>query len=147
MTTDPDAGATKHWARPILGVRDLAASIAYFRDHLAFEVDWLDQSGPQPSCGQVSRDGVSLILDQDAAFPKAAAPSVVSVTLDDSPESPGLADLHRELAGSGGRIARPPFKVQWDERIHQMDVEDLDGNVLMYWGHVPKSENDAGVER
>jgi catechol 2,3-dioxygenase-like lactoylglutathione lyase family enzyme len=137
MTTEGEMPPESHWARPILRVRDLDASIAYYRDHLGFEVDWMDGSGPEPTCGQVSREGVTLILDESAAFPKAAIPSVVSVALDDSPESPRLDALHQELVRSGGRVSRSPFSVPWDEHVWQMDIEDPDGNVLMFWGHVP----------
>lgn len=131
-----------HWPRPVIQVASLEDSVAYYRDALAFAVDWLDQSGDVPACAQVSRNGVTLILNQNAAFPRASAPSVVSVTLDDSPTAPGLERLHQELVRSGARVTRAPFKVVWDAHVHQMDVGDLDGNVLMFWGHVGAGAGD-----
>ena len=128
-----------HWPRPVFQVDSLDESVAYYRDKLGFVVDWLDQSGDVPACGQVSRNGVTLILNQNASFPTASTPSVVSVTLDDSPTAPGLERLHQELTRSGARMTREPFKVGWDAHVHQMDVADLDGNVLMFWGHVAQT--------
>lgn len=136
MTTGPETRPHGNWPRPVFRVASLTSSIAYYRDQLGFEVDWLDQSGSVPTCAQVSRDGLDLILDENAAFPKASPPSVLSVTLDDSPTSPALEELHRELVRSGGRVVRSPFKVVWDAQVHEMDIADLDGNVLMFWGHV-----------
>lgn len=136
MTAEPEHGSSEGWARPIFRVESLAESIEYYRDRLGFEVDWLDQTTSPPTCGQVSRDGVTIILDQRAAFPKASVPSVLSVTLDDSPASPQLEDLHSGLVRSGGRVVRPPFRVPWHAELCQMDVADLDGNLLMFWGHV-----------
>lgn len=135
MTAGSAHSSGHPWPRPVFRVARLEASVAYYRDRLGFEVDWLDNSTRPPTCAQVSRDGITVILDERASFPKAAVPSVLSVTLDDSPAAPRLEELHQDLVRSGGRIVRGPFAVPWDEELRQMDVEDLDGNVLMVWGH------------
>src|SRR5262245_52724902 len=50
--------------RPILGVRNLAASQRYYRDALGFKVDW--EYGEPPDFGSVSRgDGVLFLAQTD----------------------------------------------------------------------------------
>ena len=53
--------ATLHHATPILKVESLAASMAYYRDSLGFEVDW--EFG---NLGSVSRDTCTLFLTEGA---------------------------------------------------------------------------------
>ena len=132
-----NAATPEFWTRPVLQVRNLRKRITYYCDHLGFETDWLDTSSSEPACAQLSRGGLSIVLNEGAAFPKASVPAVLSLTLKDSPESPGLDALHRELVAAGGRVIRAPLKVHWDERVYEMYVEDLDGNVLMFWGNMP----------
>lgn len=131
------AATPEFWTRPVLHVRNLRKSITYYCHHLGFVTDWLDTSSSEPACGQVSRGGLSIVLNEGAAFPKASVPAVLSLTLKDSPEAPGLEALHRELVAAGGRVSRAPVKVHWDEQVYEMYVEDLDGNVLMFWGNMP----------
>jgi uncharacterized glyoxalase superfamily protein PhnB len=135
-----DAGpAGEFWTRPLLRVRNLQDSLRYYRDRLGFVDDWIDGTSSPPTCAQVSRNGVTVILDERAYFPKAALPSVLSVTLNDAVEAPALDALHRELLASGATIRRAPFKVVWDEHVHELDVEDPDGNVLAFWGYMPRA--------
>jgi hypothetical protein len=68
-------------------------------------------------------------------MPRAATPSVVSMSLHDDKE---LGALHRELEGRGARVVTPHFEVIWQKGIYEFDVEDLDGNVLIFWGGKPK---------
>ncbi len=129
----------KLWARHVFRVNDLAASVAFYCEKLGFTQDWME-GGDDPAVAQVSRLGVTLILDKAAYWPKAAVPSVISVTLNDVPERPALDALHRELVSAGASIAKPPFKIHWDPLVYEMVVEDPDGNVLLFWGHVASTE-------
>jgi catechol 2,3-dioxygenase-like lactoylglutathione lyase family enzyme len=90
----------KLWARPVLRVGDVAASISYYCDKLGFAEDW-NEGGDDSPVAQVSRNGIALILDKHTYFPKAGTPSV---------------------------------------------VEDLDGNVLMFWGFMPAERQLTVVE-
>ena len=126
----------KLWARTVFRVSDVAQSIAYFCDKLGFDKDW-DEGGPDSAIAQVSRSGVELILDNKTYFPKAGVPSVISLTLNDLVERPALDALHREFLAAGAKITKAPFKVHWDPNVFEMDVEDLDGNILMFWGYMP----------
>jgi len=137
----PEARPTggKLWARPIVRVTDLAASVAFYCQRLGFSQDWIE-SGEDPAVAQVSRPGVTLMLDKQAYWPKAGVPSVISLTLNDVPDRPALDVLHRELVAAGANVTRAPFKVHWDPHVYEMNVEDPDGNVLMFWGHVPAAD-------
>ena len=135
--TKPTGG--KLWARPVFRVSDVAGSIAYFCEKLGFAKDW-DEGGPDSAIAQVSRNGLDLILDKKTYFPKAGVPSVISLTLNDLPDRPALDTLHSEFLRAGAKVTKAPFKVHWDPHVYEMDVEDLDGNVLMFWGHMPPQD-------
>ena len=115
------------YTRPVFCVRDVASSIDYYCDKLGFTKGWAF-GGDKPTIAQVGRDGLDVILDAGSAIPRAAVPSVVSMSVGD------LAALHKDLQKRGARITAPPFAVEWQEGICQFDVEDLDGNVLVFWG-------------
>ena len=133
----PEARATggKLWPRHVFRVSDLRASIAYYCDRLGFTQDWAE-GGDDAAVAQVSRPGVTLILDKSAYWPKAGAPSVISLTLNDVPQRPALDALHREFVAAGANVTKAPFKIHWDPNVSEMNIEDPDGNVLLFWGHV-----------
>ena len=112
------------YTRPILSVKDVELSVTYYCEKLGFERGWeFDKV-----IAQVGRNGLDIILDADSVIPRASAPSVISMSIGD------LEALHRELEGRGANITSPPFEVDWQEGICQFDVEDPDGNVLVFWG-------------
>ncbi len=121
------------YTRPILCVRDVGASIAYYREKLGFEKVW-DHGGEKPIIAQVDRNGLNIILDSASVIPRAATPTVLSMSLHE-PEK--LGALHRELQERGAKVVAAPFEVVWEEGLYQLDVEDLDGNVLVFWGQKP----------
>jgi hypothetical protein len=121
------------WMRPVLCVRDLAASLAYYCERLGFEKRWVHGPDNLIIAG-IERGEIELILDAGSVLPRPAAPSVLSLTLH-RPET--LGDLHRELVGRGAKVVTPPFPVIWQADTYQLDVQDLDGNVLVFWGANP----------
>ena len=121
------------YTRPIFHVRDIVASIAYYRDALGFRKDW-DSGDDPPVIAQVSRDGLDIILNCQSVIPRAAVPSVLSMSLH-APET--LETLHKELRDRGAKIVKAPFEVVWQPGTYQFDVEDLEGNVLIFWGEKP----------
>lgn len=122
------------WTRPVLRVRDVAASIAYYRDRLGFTKRW-EYGGDHPIIAEVERGGSSIILDSASAVPKPAATAVLTMSLH-KPEE--LGRLHDDLVARGARIGAAPFPVKWQEGTYQFDVEDLDGNILVFWGARPE---------
>ena len=123
----------KYFARPVFRVRNVAASIAYYCEKLGCKKRW-DHGHDGPIIAEVERDDLSVILDSGSVLPKPAGPSVLTLSLH-APET--LGQLHRELAGRGARIVAPPFAVVWQDNTYQFDVEDLDGNILTFWGEKP----------
>jgi catechol 2,3-dioxygenase-like lactoylglutathione lyase family enzyme len=139
MAAEPRPTGGKLWARHVFRVNDLARSVVFYCGRLGFTQDWIE-GGDDPAVAQVSRLGVALILDKHAYWPKAGTPSVISLTLNDLSDRPALDVLHRELVASGANVTKAPFKVHWDPHVYEMNVEDPDGNVLMFWGHVEGGE-------
>lgn len=139
MSVKPKSTGGKLWARPVFRVSDVAKSVSYYCEKLGFARDW-DEGGADSAVAQVSRNGLELILDKRTYFPKAGVPSVISLTLNDLPNRPALDALHREYLAAGANVTKAPFKVHWDQHVYEMDVEDLDGNILMFWGHMPPAE-------
>jgi len=119
--------------RPILRVRDVAASIAYYCEKLGFEKHWEHGSDPV-TVAEVGRNGLDLILDSQSVLPKPAGASVLSIVFD-KPEI--LGKMYREFEDRGAKIVSHPFPVVWQEDTYELDVEDLDGNVLTFWGGKP----------
>ncbi len=141
------------YARPIFGVSDLAASLRYYQERLGFTLQWV-YGGPQhgmgekdieewkeidsgipdrPVIAEVKRNGIEIILDQSSSHPRAMPPSVICVELHDYSS---LGKLHEQWAAAGARIKKAPFEVDWAEETLQLEVEDLDGNFLIFWGNL-----------
>jgi len=120
----------KFWARPVFFVRDVEASLAYYCNQLGFEKQWAHGSG-KLIVAAVGRGGIDIILDSASVLPRAAGRSIVSMTLH---KADTLEELHVELRDRGAKITSPPFAVIWQEGTYQFDVEDPDGNVLVFWG-------------
>ena len=122
---------SEFYPRPVFHVRDVAASVAYYCEKLGFSKNWGEDS--EPIIAQVGRGDLEIILESEAAMPTAAVPSVLSATLREN----RLDALHEELRDLGAKIRREPFDVSWDDGVRQFEVEDLAGNVLVFWGENP----------
>jgi catechol 2,3-dioxygenase-like lactoylglutathione lyase family enzyme len=118
------------WMRPVLAVRDVEASVAYYADQLGFARAWAHGDDGW-TIAAVERQGLQLILDGGTDLPRLGSPSVLSLTLH---AHEGLAALHREFAARGANLRSKPFPVTWQQGTWQFEVEDLDGNVLIFWG-------------
>lgn len=105
---------------PVLAVRDLGRSIAFFKEVLGFEVEWNDGS----TCS-VSRDSCSIMLQVQ----EQGHPGMVWVGLD------GDA-LFSTILHSDARIVQPPTSQPW---AYEMKIADPDGNVI-WLGADPESE-------
>lgn len=119
-----------YFVRPVFRVRDVAASVAYYCEKLGCHKRW-DHGGERPIIAEVERGDLSVILDSESSVPKPTGTSVLALSVE------AFDDLHRELAGRGAKIVTPPFAVAWQENTYQFDVEDLDGNRLVFWGEKP----------
>lgn len=117
-------------AVPVLRVRDVQASIAYYRDALGFEVRW--GAGEGFAC--IARDRCTLFLTDD----RQSQPRMwVWVGVED------VRCLHEQYVAAGAKIRNPPNNFEW---TFEMQVEDLDGNVLRM-GSEPEKDRPLGVWR
>lgn len=129
----------KYFVRPVFRVRDVAASVVYYRDRLGCNKRW-EHGADGPIIAEVERGDLSVILDSASVVPKPPGPSVLTLSIDN------LMELHRELVGRGANIVAPPFEVVWQKDTWQFDVEDLDGNLLVFWGAKTRADDKAGNE-
>jgi catechol 2,3-dioxygenase-like lactoylglutathione lyase family enzyme len=114
-------------AVPILFVRDVPASAAFFRDKLGFGVDFLH--GEPPFYGSVSRGQACLHLRCVHApnFAEIAARevSLILATIEVS----DVRALFEEFNGRGVDFAQMPTKQDWGADFH---VRDPDGNAISF---------------
>ncbi len=122
------------YARPVLTVRDVSASIRYYCEQLGFTKMWSHPSDI-PVIAQVGRNGLEILLDSHSVIPKSSVPAVLSMTLN---QKERLGDLHCEFKRRGAKVTAPPFEVVWERNLFQLDVVDLDGNILIFWGAIPE---------
>jgi catechol 2,3-dioxygenase-like lactoylglutathione lyase family enzyme len=115
-------------AIPILFVRDVSASAAFFREMLGFETDFLH--GSPPFYGSVSRGGACLHLRcvHQPNFAELAARegSLILATIEVS-DVQGLFEKFRER---GVDFAQMPIKQAWGGT--DFHVRDPDGNVVSF---------------
>ena len=113
---------------PILFVRDVSASAAYFRDKLGFGVDFL--YGTPPFYGSVSRDNARLHLRfvEQPNFAELAAreDSLLLATI----EVADVQGLFEEFKALGAEFTQTPTKQPWGGT--DFHVRDPDGNVISF---------------
>jgi catechol 2,3-dioxygenase-like lactoylglutathione lyase family enzyme len=105
--------------RPILSVRSLRASQAYYREALGFRVDW--DHGDPPDFGSVSRGDSVIFLCQGCQGNPGAWMMIFARDVD---------RLHAELVRRKAIIKMPPTDMPWGMR--EMQVADPDGNVIRF---------------
>ncbi|MGV1789330.1 glyoxalase superfamily protein [Rhizobium sp. A37_96] len=113
---------------PILFVRDVTASAAFFREKLGFAAEFLH--GAPPFYGAVSRDGIwiHLRLVQEPYFAVAAAKEKSLILA--SIEVSNVQALFEEFKASGVEFAQPLTKQAWGGT--DFHVRDPDGNVISF---------------
>lgn len=115
-------------AVPILFVRDVPASAAFFRDKLGFQIDFLH--GEPPFYGSVSRGGACLHLRCVHApnFSELAARevSLILATIEVS----DVQALFEEFKERNVDFAQTPTKQDWGGT--DFHVRDPDGNVISF---------------
>lgn len=113
---------------PILFVRDVPASAAFFRDKLGFEIDFL--YGEPPFYGAVSRDEVCIHLRciRQPNFAELAARevSLILATIEVS----DVYALFKEFEGRGAEFPQTPTQQAWGGT--DFHVRDPDGNVISF---------------
>jgi uncharacterized glyoxalase superfamily protein PhnB len=115
-------------AVPILFVRDVPASAAFFQAKLGFAIDFL--YGEPPFYGSVSRGDACLHL-RCVRWPNFAelAAREVSLILA-TVEVSDVQALFAEVSDRGAEIAQPPISQPWGGT--DFHVRDPDGNVISF---------------
>ena len=113
---------------PILFVRDVSSSAAYFQDKLGFEIDFLH--GEPPFYGSVSRGEACLHLrfvhqPNFADLAAREAPLILATV-----EVSDVRGLFEEFKERGVEFAQTPTKQPWGGT--DFHVRDPDGNVFSF---------------
>jgi catechol 2,3-dioxygenase-like lactoylglutathione lyase family enzyme len=113
---------------PILFVRDVPASAAFFKEKLGFKIDFL--YGEPPFYGSVSRDGVCLHLrfvrQPNFADLAARESSLILASIEVS----DIQGLFAEFNARGVDFAQTPTVKPWGGT--DFHVRDPDGNVISF---------------
>jgi len=107
-------------AATIFTVRDLAASVAHYRDVFGFTVTF--QYGAPAFYACLCRDEVAIHLRAGTGWPPGNGAIAVFVKDVDA--------LHAELIARGAKVLKPPQ--DYDYGMRDFDVADPDGNQLTF---------------
>ncbi len=109
------------YARPILLVRDVDASVAFYTEQLGFTEAWrFEPPGQAPLIAQVDRNGCELILS--CQWPGKVGAGMMFISLD----LEVLEALRGDLEAKGVEVT----ETRWGYRT--MVVGDTDGNQLFF---------------
>ncbi len=129
-TSPPQGGAWCAFAQVF--VRDIPASVVWYRDFLAFGVDYV--YGSPPFYAQLSRAGVALNLRRTEYAPWPAPTSeqdvlAVRVEVDD------VKALYLDVRSRGAELHQTLRREPWGQRT--FIVRDPDGNLLSFGSCMP----------
>jgi len=117
---------TDWFARPVLHVKDVEASLRFYIDRLGFTSAWRYDEDGRASIAQVDRQGCALILANH--WPEKVGKGLMFISLNAEPEEQvaTLDALRAELEAKGA----PVKDGSWGYRL--LVVDDLDGNQLFF---------------
>ncbi len=118
------------FARPILHVKHVDASLSFYVNMLGFTSPWRYDEDGSARVAQVDRQGCALILANNLA-PEKIGKGVIFISLNVEPATPeaaaaALDELRAELDAKGA----PVKDGSWGYRL--LVVDDLDGNQLLF---------------
>jgi uncharacterized glyoxalase superfamily protein PhnB len=120
---------TDWFARPILNVKDVDASLRFYMDRLGFTSPWRYEEHGKVHVAQVDRQGTALILAD--TWPEKIGKALIFISLNVEPHSreaatQALDALRAELEARGVVVKEG----SWG--YHLLVVDDLDGNQLLF---------------
>jgi catechol 2,3-dioxygenase-like lactoylglutathione lyase family enzyme len=120
---------TEWFARPVLHVSNVEASLRFYVDRLGFTVPWRYEEAGRARVAQVDRQGCALILSDQ--WPEKVGKGLMFISLNVEPETydaavAALDALRAEFEARGA----PVKDGRWGYRL--LVVEDLDGNQLFF---------------
>ena len=111
-----------HGSTTVLTVKDIAASLAYYRDRLGFDVAF-EYGSPTFYVGLCSGE-IGLHLVAAAQAPRPPGHAAVSIHVDD------VDAVHADLMRRGAKILNAP-KDQ-DYGLRDFGIADIDGNMIFF---------------
>jgi catechol 2,3-dioxygenase-like lactoylglutathione lyase family enzyme len=120
---------TEWFARPILHVRDVDASLHFFENTLGFTIPWRYEENGKAYVAQVDRQGCALILAN--TWPEKIGQSSIFISLNVEPATPqacvaALDALRKEFESKGVAVKDG----SWGYRL--LIIDDPDGNQLLF---------------
>jgi catechol 2,3-dioxygenase-like lactoylglutathione lyase family enzyme len=117
------------FARPILNVTDVEASLGFYVNRLGFTSPWRYDEDGRAHVAQVDRQGCALILAK--TWPEKIGKALTFVSLNVEPATPEAATaaldaLRAELEAKGVAVKEG----SWGYRL--LVVDDPDGNQLLF---------------
>jgi uncharacterized glyoxalase superfamily protein PhnB len=117
------------FARPVLHVRDVAASIPFYVERLGFTTPWHYDEHGKPVVAQMDRQGCALILSSQ--WPEKVGKGLLFISLNVEPDTreaqiAALDALRAELEANGVVVQEG----SWGYRL--LVVDDPDGNQLFF---------------
>jgi catechol 2,3-dioxygenase-like lactoylglutathione lyase family enzyme len=118
------------FARPVLHVKDVDASIRFYVDQLGFRSPWRYDEEGRARVAQVDRQDCAFILANNLS-PEKIGKGVMFISLNVEPATPesataALDALRAELEGKGVSVKDG----SWGYRL--LVIDDLDGNQLLF---------------
>ena len=124
---------TDWFARPVLQVKDVEASLRFYVDQLGFTSPWRYDEDGRAHVAQVDRQGCALILADTWAdtWPEKVGKALMFISLNVEPATREAATaavdaLRAELEGKGVAVKEG----SWGYRL--LVVDDPDGNQLFF---------------
>lgn len=120
---------TDWFARPVLHVKDVTASLRFYVDRLGFTSPWRYDENGRTHVAQVDRQGCALILAD--SWPEKIGKGLMFISLNVEPASneaavAALDALRAELEARGASVKEG----SWGYRL--LVVDDPDGNQLFF---------------
>ena len=120
---------TEWFARPVLHVSSVEASLRFYVDRLGFTIPWRYEEDGRPRVAQVDRQGCALILSDQ--WPEKVGKGLMFISLNVEPQTrdayvAALDGLRVELEGRGVAVEDG----EWGYKL--LVVGDLDGNQLFF---------------
>jgi catechol 2,3-dioxygenase-like lactoylglutathione lyase family enzyme len=117
---------TGWFARPVLHVSDVEASLRFYVDRLGFTSPWRHNEDGRADVAQVDRQGCALILAD--SWPDKIGKGIMFISLNAEPETQvAVLDALRAEFEAKGVSAKEGW---WGYRL--LVVDDLDGNQLFF---------------
>jgi catechol 2,3-dioxygenase-like lactoylglutathione lyase family enzyme len=117
------------FARPVLHVASVEASLPFYVSRLGFTVAWRHEENGRARVAQVDRGSCALIISEQ--WPEKIGKGLIFISLDVEPETPenavaALDALRAEFEARGA----PVKDGHWGYRL--LVIEDPDGNQLFF---------------